>query len=224
VLNPRLRLAICRPGLKSGPPLTFHTPPVITSIRSCHTHSSKMAFALSSKSALRTAARTTGAKVRPKPGRLVGFGAVVYYATARSEHAEAHKLCTCVVDPFLRPALQSSRVVPRAAVEWYGPDRPKYLGASSRGSGGRWMGGQVLGLKIPVEISLRQLRRSHLMKAALCRDISAALARNRCFFSRQLCCGAGIVPVNQHPCTHTPLPRGLLRWRHSRLPDWRVPR
>jgi hypothetical protein len=29
--------------------------------------------------------------------------------------------------------LQVSTVVPRAAIEWYGPDRPKFLGAS-RGS------------------------------------------------------------------------------------------
>ena len=28
----------------------------------------------------------------------------------------------------LCPALQSTQIVARAAIEWYGPDRPKYLG------------------------------------------------------------------------------------------------
>jgi hypothetical protein len=36
-------------------------------------------------------------------------------------------------DPLLPPlSLQASRVVPRAAIEWYGPDRPKFLGECSQ--------------------------------------------------------------------------------------------
>jgi hypothetical protein len=100
-----------------------------------------MAFALSSKSALRTAARTTGAKVRrPRPTRArpdnLYISTYSSLSTARAARTRqdlansnliltdrAYLLLTCHL-----PSPQSSRVVPRAAVEWYGPDRPKYLG------------------------------------------------------------------------------------------------
>jgi hypothetical protein len=50
-------------------------------------------------------------------------------------HCGMHPLHGCVLTQLLFPCtpapvlpLQASRVVPRAAIEWYGPDRPKFLG------------------------------------------------------------------------------------------------